>query len=180
MKLSELSTSEKRLVGIVATLAAVLLNVLVGKFFLNTRSQLTQQTVQKTGMCDSLRGLMENAPLWEERANWMQKRQPKLESDAAQQNEGNALLNLLKENASKHGVSLSKQQLVSAKTETGAVAIPVQFELKANWKNLCGFLADLQAPERFIVIQQSRMRIDPADATQMLCDMTVAKWFAAR
>jgi hypothetical protein len=180
MKLSELSTSERRLVGVVATLAVLLLNILVVKFFLNTRSQLVLQASQKTGMCESLRVLMENAPLWEERANWMQKRQPKLESDAAQQNEGNALLNLLKENAAKHGVSLSKQQLVSAKTETGAVAIPVQFELKANWKNLCGFLADLQAPERFIVVQQSRMRIDPSDATQMLCDMTVAKWFAAR
>lgn len=177
MKFSELSTSERRLVGIVAALSGLLLNVLVLKFFLTTRSQLTQQAVQKTAMCDSLRMLVEDAPLWEERANWMQQRQPKLENDVA---EGNALLNVLKENASKHGVSLSKQQLVPAKNETGAVAVPVQFEVKAHWKNLCGFLADLQGPDRFIVIQQSRLRVDPADATQMLCDMTVAKWFAAR
>jgi Tfp pilus assembly protein PilO len=177
MKISELSTSEKRLVGVVATLAALLLNLLVAKFFLNTRSQLAQQAVQKTTMSDSLKLLVADAPMWEERANWLQKSQPKLENDVA---EGNALLNALKENASKHGVTLSKQQLVPAKNETGAVAVPVQFEVKANWKNLCGFLNDLQGPDRFIVIQQSRLRIDPADATQMLCDMTVAKWFAAR
>lgn len=177
MKFSELSTSEKRLVGVVAALSGLLLNVLVVKFFLTTRSQLIQQAGQKATMCASLRLLVEDAPLWEERANWMQKRQPKLENDVA---EGNALLNVLKENASKHGVSLAKQQLVPAKNETGAVAVPVQFEVKANWKNLCGFLAELQGPERFIVVQQSRLRVDPADATQMLCDMTVAKWFAAR
>jgi Tfp pilus assembly protein PilO len=177
MKFSELSTSEKRLVGIVAVLAALLVNLLVVKFFLTTRSQLAQQAEQKTTLSNSLRLLVEDASLWEERANWMLKHQPKLENDVA---EGNALLNLLKEKASKHGVSLSKQQLVPAKTETGAVAVPVQFEVKAHWKNLCGFLADLQGPDRFIVIQQSRLRVDPADATQMLCDMTVAKWFAAR
>lgn len=177
MKFSELSTSEKRLMGGVAILAGLLLNLLVVKFFLNTRHELALQAVQKTTMCDSLRILVADAPMWEERAKWVQKFQPKLESDAA---EGNALLNVLKENASRHGVSLSKQQLVPAKNETGAVAVPVQFELKANWKNLCGFLTDLQGPDKFIVIQQSRLRVDPADATQMLCDMTVAKWFAAR
>jgi uncharacterized membrane protein YeiB len=177
MNFSELSKREKFFVAVVAGLVAVLVNLLVIKFFVKTRGELAQQAAQKTQMCESLRLLMENGALWEDRAKWLQKTQPKLEDETV---EGNALLNVLKEKASKHGVTLSKQQFGSQRTESGAVAIPVQFELKANWKNLCGFLSDLQAPERFIVIQQSRLRIDPADATQMLCDMTVAKWFAPR
>lgn len=177
MNFSALSQREKVFVGIVAGLAALLVNLLVIKFFVNTRGELAQQAVQKTQMCESLRLLMENGPLWEDRAKWLQRTQPKIGDETV---EGNALLNLLKEKASKHGVSLSKQQFGSQRTETGAVAIPVQFELKANWRNLCGFLSDLQSPERFIVIQQSRLRIDPSDSTQMLCDMTVAKWFAPR
>ncbi len=177
MKLSELSTSEKRLVSIVAVLVVLLVNIVVLKFFVSTRTQLTQQSTQKKALSESLEALVESAPLWASRAQWMQKVQPKLESEAA---EGNALLNQLKESASKHGVVLSKQQLLSAKNEPGVVAVPVQFELKGSWKGLCTFLQDLQAPERFIVVQQSRIRVDAADATQMLCDFTVAKWFAAR
>ena len=68
----------------------------------------------------------------------------------------------------------------AAKTDGGITAVPVQFEFKGPWRGVCAFFAELQAPDRFLVVQQSRMRVDPSDATQMLCDCTVAKWFAAR
>ena len=177
MKLSELSQSEKRLVGIVAVLVTVLLNVVVFQFFAKTRLQLNTQLAQKTTLVGSLRELEATAPLWEQRAQWLQKVQPKLGSE---QTEGNALLTFLKESASKHGLTLAKQQLASAKTDGGITAVPVQFEFKGPWRGVCAFFAELQAPDRFLVIQQSRMRVDPSDATQMLCDCTVAKWFAAR
>ena len=177
MKLSELSQSEKRLMGIVAVLVAVLLNVVVFQFFAKTRGQLHSQLEQKSALAGSLRELESTSPLWEQRAQWLQKIQPRLGSE---QTEGNALLTFLKESASRHGLTLAKQQLVSAKTDGGITAVPVQFEFKGSWRGVCSFFAELQAPERFLVIQQSRMRVDPADATQMLCDCTVAKWFAAR
>jgi len=177
MKFSELSPSERRLVGIVVALVVLLLNVSVVKYFLSTRNQLQQASLQKTQLCESLRLLVDSAPFWEGRGQWLQKTQPKLENEAL---EGNALLNFLKDGASKHGVALSKQQLVAAKNEAGVIAVPVEFEVKANWKNLCAFLQELQAPERFVVIQQSRLRVDPTDPTQMLCNITVAKWFAPR
>lgn len=55
MKLSELSQSEKRLMGIVAFLVVVLLNVVVFQFFNKTRNQLSSQYTQKTGLAASLR-----------------------------------------------------------------------------------------------------------------------------
>ena len=177
MKLSDLSQSEKRLVGIVAVLVVVLLNVVVFQFFAKTRLQLHTQLAQKATQAGSLRELEATAPLWEQRSQWLQKVQPKLGSEQA---EGNSLLTFLKERASKHGLTLAKQQLVSAKTDAGITAVPVQFEFKGPWRGVCAFFADLQAPDRFLVVQQSRMRVDPSDATQMLCDCTVAKWFAAR
>lgn len=176
MKLSQLSKSEARLVGIVAVMAAVLLNLVVFKYFSTTRAQIVQEAAQKTATLESLRLLQKDFGFWEERAQWLQKSQPKLTSDA----EGGALLNFLKESAAKNGLNLAKQQLVSSKNEAVFVAVPVQFELKGNWKSLCGFLTELQAPERFIVIQQARLRVDASDATQMQCDFTVAKWFAPR
>lgn len=177
MKLSELSQSEKRLMAIVACLVVVLLNVVVFQFFAKTRRQLAAQLEQKSSLVGSLRELEASTPKWEGRAQWLQKVQPKLGSEQA---EGNALLTFLKESASKHGLTLAKQQLASAKTDGGITAVPVQFEFKGSWRGVCAFFAELQAPDRFVVIQQSRMRVDPADATQILCDCTVAKWFAAR
>jgi Tfp pilus assembly protein PilO len=177
MKLSELSQSEKRLMGVVGVLVVLLLNLVVFQFFSKTRTQLESQLSQKAALAGSLRELEATAPLWEQRAQWLQKVQPKLGSE---QTEGNALLTFLKESASKHGLTLAKQQLVSAKTEGGITAVPVQFECKGPWRGVCAFFAELQAPDRFLVVQQSRMRVDPSDATLMLCDCTIAKWFAAR
>lgn len=177
MKLSDFSPSERRLMAVVGGLAAVLLNVVVLKFFIKTREQIRTQSAEKSAMTASLRELEATAPLWETRAEWLKKVQPKL---ADEQSEGNALLTLLKESASKHGLTLSKQELVPAKTESGITAVPVKFEFKGGWKGVCAFFAELQAPEKFLVVQQSRMRVDSADATQMQCDCTVAKWFAAR
>ena len=177
MKFSELSKSEKRLVGIVVTLLVLLINVVVLQYFARTRAELARQLAQKTSTRDSLQLLADTAPLWEKRAQWLQQHQPKLADDSA---EGNALLTSLKESASKHGLSLSKQQLPTVRAENGGVAVPVQFELKGNWKGICSFLSDLQTPERFVVIQQSKLRVDATDATQMQCDFTIAKWFAPR
>lgn len=177
MNFQQFSPSEKRLMAIVGTMVAVLLNVVVVRFFLSNRTQIADSAVQKTAQIESLRTLAAQSGLWEQRANWLQKAQPKLESEAAA---GNTLLTFLKETATKHGITLSKQQLASARNETGATAIPVQFELKGNWKGFCGFLIDLQAPDRFLVVQQARLKVDAADATVMQGDFTIAKWFAPR
>jgi len=58
--------------------------------------------------------------------------------------------------------------------------VPVQFEIKGNWKSMCTFLMELQAPDRFLVFQQARLKVDPSDATSMQGDFTVAKWFPSK
>ncbi len=177
MNFQQFSPSERRLIAIFATIVAVLLNVIVVRFFMTNRAQIAELARQKSAQIESLDALSAQSEVWDQRAKWLQKLQPKLESEAAA---GNTLLTFLKEAASKHGITLSKQQLASARNETGATAIPVQFELKGNWKGFCGFLIDLQAPDRFLVVQQARLKVDSTDATVMQGDFTIAKWFAPR
>ena len=78
MKVSELSTSEKRLVGIVVTLLVLLINVVVLQYFARTKTELARQLAQKSSTRDSLQLLAYTAPLWEKRAQWLQQHQPKL------------------------------------------------------------------------------------------------------
>jgi len=177
MNFQQLSPSEKRLMAIVGSLVAVLLNISVAKFFINNRKQIVEAIAQKNLQLESLQVLAGQVPFWEQRDQWLKKTQPKLEREAAA---GNSLINFLKDTATKHGITLSKQQLASARNENGATAIPVQFELKGNWKGFSEFLIDLQAPDRFLVVQQARLKVDPSDATVMQGDFTIAKWFAPR
>ena len=177
MSLESLSTSERRLVFITGTLFAIVLNLFFVRFFLKNRAQIQSLTEQKTEQHEAVRALAENAGLWEKRAAWLQTVHVKLESEAAA---GNALINFVKVLAAKTGVSIAKQQLGASRSEGAITAVPVQFELKGNWKAICGFLMELQAPDRFLVLQQARLKIDPTDATSMQADLTVAKWFPSK
>lgn len=177
MNLQQLSPSERRLIFVFAALAFALLNFSGVRFLMKKRSQIAQISEEVSGRIRSLQKTASQSALWEQRAQWLKNSQPKLESEAAA---GNNLLNTLKESAAKHGLALSKPQLATSRSENGITAVPVQFELKGNWAGFCQFLIDLQAPDRFVVVQQARLRVDSADGTQMYGDFTVAKWFAPR
>jgi Tfp pilus assembly protein PilO len=177
MSLENLSKSERRLVFITGTLFAIVLNLFFVRFFLKNRAQIQSLTDQKTEQYEALRALAENSRLWEARATWLQTVHVKLDSEAAA---GNSLINFVKVLAARTGVSIAKQQLSASRVDGAVTAVPVQFELKGNWKAVCGFLMDLQAPDRFLVLQQARLKIDPTDATSMQADLTVAKWFPSK
>jgi Tfp pilus assembly protein PilO len=177
MNFQKLSPSERRLVAIFGFLIAVLLNFVLVKFFLKNRSEIAELMAQKSAQVVAMKALSEKASFWKERSEWMRTAQPRIESEASA---GNLLLNFLKENSAKNGLTFSKQQLVAARSDSGFTSIPVKFELKGSWKGLCQFLIDLQAPDRFLVVQDATLRVDSADATMMLGDFTIAKWFATR
>lgn len=176
MNFQQFSASERRLIAVAGILVGLMLNYAVLKFFINNRSQIREATERKKEQLATLDSLASQSPLWAKRDQWLKAIQPKLESEAQA---GNELLNFLKELAARNGLSLSKQQLASSKNESFATTIPVVFELKGNWKGFCQFLIDLQAPERFVVVQQARLKVDSSDATAMFGEFTVAKWFSA-
>lgn len=177
MNWKKLSPSEKRLTTIFGLLVAILLNFALVKFFLSNRANISEALAQKSAQLLAMQALAEKSAFWKERSEWMRSAQPKLENEASA---GNLLLNFLKETAAKSGITFSKQQLVSARQEAGGTAIPVKFELKGSWKGFCQFLIELQAPDRFLVVQEAVLRVDPADATVMIGDLTIAKWYASK
>lgn len=177
MNFDQLSPSERRLVAAFALMLLVVVNFFGVRFFMNRRAQIVDAAAQTRSEIASLEELEGDAGMWERRMEWLRKSQPRLESEAAA---GSALLNAVKESASRHGLTVSKHQPASAKPEAGAVAIPLQFELRGSWKGFCEFLMELQGPERFVVVQNARLKVDPSDATVMHGDFTIAKWFAPR
>ena len=177
MSLENLSKSERRLVFVTGALFVLVLNLFLIRFFLKNREQIQKLADQKREEYAALVLLSENAQLWEKRAAWLQAVHLKLDSEAAA---GNALINFVKSVSAKSGVSIAKQQLGASRVDGGVTAVPVQFEIKGNWKSMCTFLMELQAPDRFLVFQQARLKVDPSDATSMQGDFTVAKWFPSK
>jgi hypothetical protein len=178
MTLDSLSPSEKRMAAILGVVVVLVLNLVVGRFFLTNYRRIRDQSVEKKAQRDTLLALAQTGDLWEARAAWLQKKQPKLESESVA---GNDLLSHVKTLAGSTHVTLSKAQPGVARTDSmGVTAIPVQFNLKGNWKNVCDFCMQLQSPDKFIVFQDARLRVDAQDATLLEGDFTVAKWFASK
>lgn len=178
MTLDTLSPSEKRLATVLGVVMVLVLNAVVARFFVTNYRRIRDQGVEKTAQRDGLAALAQSADRWEQRAAWLQKKQPKLESESAA---GTDLLTQIKALAATHHVTLSKAQPGVARTDAmGVTAIPVQFALKGSWKHVCEFCMQLQAPEKFLVFQDARLRVDAQDATQLEGDFTVAKWFASK
>jgi Tfp pilus assembly protein PilO len=178
MTFDTLTPSEKRLGALLGVILAVVLNLVVARFFVTNYRKISDQGREKISQRDTLMNLAQSADLWEKRAAWLQKKQPKVESESAA---GTALLSQVKTLATSTQVTLSKAQPGVARTDAmGITAIPVQFTLKGTWKNVCEFCMQLQAPEKFIVFQDVRLRVDAQDYTQLEGDFTVAKWFAAK
>jgi hypothetical protein len=178
MTLDTLSPSEKRLAAILGAVVALVVNLVVVRFFVTNYRSIRDQGIEKTAQRDGLAALAESADHWEKRAAWLQGKQPKLESESAA---GTDLLSQVKALAATYHVTLSKAQPGVARTDSmGITAIPVQFALKGSWKHVCEFCMQLQAPEKFLVFQDARLRVDAQDATQLEGDFTVAKWFASK
>lgn len=179
MKLDSLSPSEKRLGAILGIVVVVVFNLLVARFFVTNYRRIRDQGGEKASQRDALTALAESSDLWEKRAAWLQKSQPKLDSESAA---GTALLTQVKALATSHNVTLSKAQPGVARSDAsmGVTAVPVQFTLKGSWKNVCEFCMSLQSPEKFVVFQDARLRVDTQDATLLEGDFTVAKWFASK
>ena len=52
--------------------------------------------------------------------------------------------------------------------------------VKCSWSSLVGFLGEIQAPERFIVLESVNLKVDPADPTQMFGRLKIARWYALK
>jgi hypothetical protein len=51
-------------------------------------------------------------------------------------------------------------------------------ETHSRWPDLITFLYDLQKPDKFIVCEKVDLKVDESDATKMVGQFTIARWYA--
>lgn len=166
---------EKRLAIIVGGIVALMVNYWLIEFFIKNQRQLRADFTRKTQELALKRTLFEEKAKWEQRDAWVRSKQPRLTNEASA---GVALLDEVKETAKKTNVLVEAPSIGTPEKRAQMTAVTVNIETKGSWESLCGFLREMQGPERFIVFETANIQVDSTDKTQMRGKFRVAKWFA--
>lgn len=174
--LAQMSQRERTLALLVGGVVALLINVVVIKFF------ITQHKVQSTAIAatkakiEGLKKRETERTLWAERDAWVTANLPVLGDEQVANRE---LGNAIKEIAQKHSVTLeSPNPGVPSRGVPTHISLPYKLSAKAAWTPMFEFLRELQAPGKFIVFNPLSLKVDPSDKTQLRAELSVAKWFA--
>lgn len=166
---------EKVLASLVGGVVAVLLNIFLISFFTKNHRALKEDLARKESHLKGLHTLIADRALWEHRAAWVAANQPKLEDP------GSAAVKLMDEVrdlAKRNEVLIETPVIGSPSKKEYYTSVPVTVETKSTWKALVNFLAELQAPEKFIVLESANLKVNAADKTQMQAQLRIAKWYA--
>jgi len=174
----QLSARERILSMAVGVTALILVSAFVFDYFLKNRARLQTDLARNSSALSAMRRQLAEKPIWDQRAAWLQAKQPTLTSseDVAT----GELLDLVKETARKNSVQISTQSLRPANHQPEYSSISVEIDTTSTWQSMIAFMREMQGPERFIVFEGADLKVDEKDATQMRANFKIAKWFAAR
>ena len=117
---------------------------------------------------------LRDSDLWMKREQWLRQHQPPFTGAA----DASALLDQLKQIASKQSVLIENPAIGSGDTNSAYQSVFASIETKSPWPPLVHFLYDVQSPESFIVFENVNLAVDGGDATQMRGKFKVARWYA--
>ncbi len=169
-----MSQREKVLAACVGGVVLVLVNFFLIGYFLRTNSELHAQLAVKRSQMSALRELVVDTPKWNRNDAWLKAHQPRIENEGTA---GVQMLDLTVNVAKKHSMLIQQQAIGGIERRPDFISAPVNLEVKGSWKDLLGFLYELQAPERFIVLEALNLQIDAQDQTKMVAKLRVSRWF---
>jgi hypothetical protein len=113
--------------------------------------------------------------LWAKRDQWIQQHQPTFKNPA----EASALLDQIKQVASKYNVLIQNPAIGSGETTPNHQTVFASIETKSPWPPLVHFLYDVQQPDAFVVFESVNLATAPPDPTMMHGKLKIARWFAS-
>ena len=163
----------------------ILANLFALRFLVDAFGDLGQQYADGAGALRQEEFWARSQPMWEQRARWLQAKQPVLT------NRDRAPTQLLEQ---VQGAARASQVLIRSEQLRGLggaganraeaseyQAVSIHVETESDWKQLVGqpgFLPLLQQPENFIVFNLASLHSDPADPKRMKCSFDISKWDA--
>lgn len=177
----EMNSRERTLAFLVGTIAVIFVTFFLVQFFLKQQRLLTQQLRTKKENLLSMRTLIAERDLWEQRDQWLHQHQPHIDNANSA---GVNLLEEIKQIAQNHSLTPTDANIGQANPSLRNSGKPsfqpvgVSFKVKGKWEDLVDFLYDVQTPTNFLVFEKASLELDKDDKTQVSASLNVAKWFA--
>jgi hypothetical protein len=172
--LQRMNRRERILAGMVALVVFFLANLFLWSWLFHATEDSRAEVVKQKQRHTEQTVLLRESDLWTNRDKWLHEHQPAFHgaSDAS------ALLDQLKQVASKHSVLIENPAIGSTATTGNYQSVSVSIETKSQWPPLVHFLYDVEAPDAFMVFESANIAIDPSDPTQMRGKFKLARWYA--
>ncbi len=173
--MNRLNSRERILVCLLAGALFILGNWSLLGSFAHRMAAVKADIAAKRSEIRSMQALVAESEGAAARDAWLTSAQPKLGNP---EQAGVQLLDQIKETARANEVLLENPELGKLDAQADYQSVSVQLTAKATWSGLVKFLHGLQSPERFIVLENVSLRVDPADAKRMNCRCKIAQWYA--
>ncbi len=167
---------ERVLSLIIAVALFLLINLYLWSSLLGLSTRTRAELAERRAMRAQQSVFLQEKPMWEERAEWLKKNQPTLQSPQ----EASSLLDQAKQIAAKHSVLLENPSIGSGESNANYQAVFAAVETKSPWPPLVHFLYEAQKPESFVVFESVNLAIDSTDPTMMRGKFKIARWFAPK
>lgn len=171
-----LNRRERVLSLIVAATVFVVINLVIWSSLTGMVGRTRTELAERKTTRRQQEVFMKERGMWEKRDEWLKKNQPTLKSPV----EASALLDQLKQAASKQNIVIENPAIGSGDSTPQYQAVFASIETKSPWQPLVKFLYEVQQPESFIVFESVNLVIDPSDATMMRGKFKIARWFAPK
>lgn len=174
--MNRLSQREKVLAGVVAGVIFLFANLLLFSSLRKEATSLAAKVAGQRSELISLREILKDRPLWEQRGEWLREKQPKLENA----NQASVtLLEEIKAAAQACEVLLESPELGRLEEREAARAVTVTVLARGPWSGLVKFMHQLQQPDLFLVFESVNLQIDSRNPSQMQSRLRIARWYAS-
>ena len=170
-----MSPRERTLALLVGGVIALLVNVVIIKFFMGKKTEFQLSIAKTEGQIAQKKALESERAFWAERDAWLNANLPTFGDPLVANRE---LTKQLTELAKKHGVTLETPQNGVPSRQKEYVGLGVRVSGKGPWVPMMEFLRELQEPGQFIVFDPLDLKVDATEKTLLRADVTVTKWFA--
>ena len=173
--MSRLNSRERILISLLAGVLFILGNwALIGSFA-KRHTQVKADIASKRSEIRSMQSLIAENKNFVVRDNWIQTSLPKMDNP---EQAGVQLLEQIKEFAKANEVLLENPELGNVGSLSYYQAVSVQLTAKASWAGLIKFMHTLQSPEKFIILDNVILQVDPSNAKQMSCRFKITNCYA--
>jgi hypothetical protein len=174
--LRALTKSEKRLSTIFVVALFVMANFYGLSYLYDLMSTSSQDLADQQGRVNSNNIWLKEKDLWLNRKQWIDKTQPRINSDQVPQSE---LLESVTASAKANQLEIEEQSFGEIQFTPNYQSVSVRFKLSGALQNVIKWLVQVQQPELFQAITSFSLKSGNEPPTVNL-ELEIARWYAPK